>query len=128
MNNLIFRYTQAQAIADGALTRACSKKAAEAGITVPVLLTRGCEALCRPTSDEEDFGQSYAGRVWDVLWMTSNAIRRHRGGDRVTVPVFFVTRGRPGIPDDTRLVKMLAVAGPGDDGGMCVTIGPSSDF
>src|SRR6266404_6015262 len=97
----IFRYSRAQAIADGILVdlttatddrgqRLCQ----QAGFKVPVAITRTAWAKTvesggtwKPAGDGETLelkgGQSLTGRLWDLLWMLKLACGRASNTDRV---------------------------------------------
>lgn len=63
--DIIYAYTRAQAIEDGEQVDV-SEIAAEAGIRYPAYVTVPSNV----------FGQDEAGRLWDILWMCRDAIRR----------------------------------------------------
>ena len=106
-------YSRAQAIADGFLVDV-SSVAAEAGLCLPVALTRAVWDLC-VTVPRGTTCQDQSGRLWDVVWMLYLAIRRSRG-DRLTYSLL-VRKGR-------RLYKrtLSAVCGPGDEGEPVITV------
>jgi hypothetical protein len=62
----ISMYTREDAIEDGVLFD-ISDLAKEAGFKIPVAITAGVKTLCTPDKDAEAHGQSYNGRLWDVL-------------------------------------------------------------
>jgi hypothetical protein len=72
--DLIHRYTRAEAIADGVLIDV-SGVAREAGIRYPVALTaavwRRCVAVPPGVRCQDE-----AGRLWDVLWLLRCAVGR----------------------------------------------------
>ena len=119
---VIYAYTRAQAIEDGVLVDV-SKVAREAGIGVPVAVTRelwtryvevpkGCEGL-----------QDESGRIWDVVYMLRHAIRTSRTAtDSLLYKISCVTRvsqrGRM-VHED---VTLKSVCGPGDNAEPVITI------
>lgn len=119
-------YTRADALADGTLVAVPEAVAREAGITVPVALTRAAWEDCvawddadnrrKGTPNDED------GRLWDVLFMTKQTIRRNRYRitDRARVQLYRVPR--PGRARSPRLVELVAVIGPGDQGEPVMTL------
>lgn len=120
--NVIFAYTRAQALADGVLID-CSGMAREAGFRVPVALTHTVNALYVQVPPGVT-GQDEAGRLWDILWMSSRAARREAGQLREVLFEVLVRNDnvRP------KKVTLKAVCGPDDDGEPCVTIMlPSED-
>ena len=132
----IFRYTRAQAIADGALvdlTTATDDKGQllcqQAGFKVPVAITRAAWAKTieaggswKPDGDGEVLelkgGQSLTGRLWDVLWMLKVASGKAANSDRVHFQVLVDVHG------DGRheTVKLWALCGPGDNAQPVITI------
>jgi hypothetical protein len=132
----IFRYTRAQAIADGVLidlTAAFDDKVqwlcAQAGFKVPLAITRAAWAqtieaggIWKPDGDGEVLelkgGQSLTGRLWDVLWILRVASGKAANSDRVHFQVLVDVHG------DGRheTVNLWALCGPGDDDQPVVTI------
>jgi hypothetical protein len=105
---VIFTYTRKQALADGFQVDVTAT-AKEAGFRFPVFLTRGVFAtyVAVPSGVE---GQDEAGRLWDVLWMLLNGIRRSRG-DGSRTPFQLYVRNDNRRP---RLVTLAAECGPLD--------------
>ena len=78
---VISTYTRAQAIEDGVLIDAGSM-ASEAGFKWPVALTSAVWADCVAWTEddsEQQVHQDQSGRLWDVLYMASHAIRTSQG-------------------------------------------------
>jgi hypothetical protein len=121
---IIHTYTRRQAMAAGDLVDV-TDTAREAGIRLPVALTRAVWEDCVAWSGE-DFRrtgavQDEAGRLWDVLYMTRQAIGRVAGrSDRATVRLVRVAR--TGCGRAPRPVRLEAVCGPGDRGEPVITI------
>lgn len=115
---VIHAYTRAQAIADGNLVEVPKAVYREAGIRVPVALTRAvwddCVAWSEEDNERKGIGNDEAGRLWDVVWMTRAAMRRSADTDRARVQLYRVPR--PGRAHAPRLVELVAVIGPGDEG------------
>lgn len=68
-------YTRQQAIDDGVLIDVSdTSEAREAGFKIPIAITASVRALCLIP---EGLGgiQDYKGRLWDTLWLASNAFR-----------------------------------------------------
>lgn len=106
---VIFRYTRAQAVADGVQVEV-TKTAHEAGIKFPVFLTRGVfdSFVAVPPGVT---GQDEAGRLWDIVWMLRFAILRARPGvQRIPVALYV----RQSDTERPRLVKLIATIGPLD--------------
>jgi hypothetical protein len=120
--NVIYAYTRRQAIEDGVLIDV-TKTAKEAGITFPVAVTHELwSSLIEPSAALEEFGQSSAGRLWDVLWMFAVSARRTEG-DRLDFGVIFMQEGRSkasGYVHEEIVLK--ALIGPGDEGEPVITI------
>ena len=126
----IHTYTRAQAIEDGMLIDV-SSTAREAGIVWPVALTSAAWADCVAWTDETETrkgytGQSESGRLWDVCWMLSLAVRSalRRGLDASQQPLYYSLHRTPAAGRGVmpRLVHLKFIAGPGDDGRPCITV------
>lgn len=116
--DLIYSYSRAQAIEDGVLVDV-GPIAKEAGITFPVALTRAVWDRC-VTVPEGVRCQDEQGRLWDVLWMLRDAIRRGKGdGSEIRYQVHVRNSNRQGIPP---LVNLKAVCGPGDHAEPVITV------
>ena len=126
----IHSYTRAQAIEDGQLIDV-STTAREAGIVWPVAMTSAAWADCVEWTDATESrkgytGQSESGRLWDVVWMLSLAVRGalRRGLDASQQPLYFSllrtpTAGRGVMP---RKVTLKFMVGPDDNGRPCITV------
>ena len=116
---VIHSYTRAQAIEDGYLVELPTKEIREAGLGCPVAMTRAAwSQAVEMTPMAEQMGCDITGRIWDVAWMLSMAIRSGRmSGVTGTFKV--------GVVQDKRRPKEITlkcVAGPGDSGEMVMTI------
>ena len=120
---VIYSYTRAQAIADGVLVDV-SVLARDAGFRHPVAMTAGAWADCVAWSREDSDRQVHqdpTGRLWDVLWMASCAIRSAGTGqselgfelDRVP---------RDGCSRHAVRTRLKIIAGPGDGGEPVLTL------
>lgn len=114
--DLIHRYTRAQAIADGVLVDV-TPTAREAGIRWPVALTRAAWERCVAVPPGVAC-QDEAGRLWDVLFLMALAARRG-GGSTVHFGVHVRNDNRERTPP---LVRLKAVCGPGDGGEPVLTV------
>ncbi len=114
-----------------------STVAREAGIVWPVALTSAAWADCVAWTDETEArkgytGQSESGRLWDVVWMLSLAVRGalRRGLDASQQPLYYSllrtpAAGRGVMPRKATLKFMV---GPDDAGRPCITVMlPSED-
>jgi len=109
MSELLFTYTRAQALADGFQVDVTTT-AQEAGIKVPVFITRGVYSQYVQVPADVT-GQDERGRLWDIVWMMRHAIRRAQPG-RVRLPVLLYVRNSDRLP--ARLTKLIAMVGPVD--------------
>ena len=105
---VMYAYTRAQAVADGVQVEV-TKTAQEAGISLPVFLTRAVwDAYIAVPPDVT--GQDEAGRLWDIVWMLRFAIARSHGhSDRCPVALYVRNDNRA-----AKLVKLIAQCGPLD--------------
>jgi Family of unknown function (DUF6573) len=121
---LIHSRTRAEMLADGGLVAVPQETAAEAGLGLPLAVTRAvwedCVAWGQPDNDRKGTLQDEAGRLWDVVWMASRAARRNRGGDRAPFTVLRVPR--PGRGRKPREVSLVLAVGPGDGGEPVLTV------
>ena len=128
---VIFQYTRKQAIEDGVLVDV-SETAREAGIKFPTALTQAGYEQYVVVSPELKGEQDESGRLWDILWMFSCAVRSGRiDGDQGSFELIVARPDRNDwksneIPFEgdrkRRLVRLKAVCGPDDDGAACITI------
>lgn len=118
--DLIHTYTRAEAIDDGTLVD-ISAAAAEVGIRYPVAMTIGAWADCVAWEDTNDWPQDERGRLHDLVWMLSCAIRRAPADtDTVRYELLRV----PNKPHAHRAVRaeLRCVVGPGDNAEPVMTI------
>jgi len=120
---VISTYTRAQAIEDGVLIDAGSM-AREAGFKWPVALTSTVWADCVAWTEDDSkqqVHQDQSGRLWDVLYMASHAIRTSNDpGDRLLFQFYRVVRD--GHSTEAVLVTLKLIIGPGDAGEPVITI------
>lgn len=112
-------YTRAQAIEDGFLMDV-SETAREAGVRFPVALSEAVVAMVQPNEFALSWGQSFKGRLWDVIWMMRCAMRR-ASESRATFRVILRNNRRSENHPDN-LKTLVAHCGPGDDGEPVITI------
>ena len=121
--NVISTYTRAQAIEDGVLIDP-GTMAAEAGFKWPVALTTDAWAECVVWADDDSrqqVHQDQSGRLWDVLYMASHAIRTSKdSGDRILFQLYRVPRD--GQSMEAELITLRLIVGPGDSGEPVITI------
>jgi hypothetical protein len=124
---VIYTYTRAQAISDEVLIDV-SAMAMEAGFSCPAAITASLYAELNTNQRERSFGQSYEGRLWDVLFLAQMAARRAIWDSQTAFCVSLATcpekRGRL----RKRLLNLWLVIGPGDELEPVITIGFMEDF
>ena len=109
---VVFRYTRAQAIADGVLVD-LSPWASETGFKVPVACTAELwNGYIVPPAAMKGWGQSELSRAVDVLWMLLMAIGQRPKTDESEELLFDVPFQQE--PRKTVAVRFKAVCGPGD--------------
>ncbi|HET6991011.1 MAG TPA: DUF6573 family protein [Bacteroidia bacterium] len=122
---IISSYSRSQGIEDGFLVDV-TKTAQEAGITFPVALTRAawedCVAWTEADENRKGFtGNSENGRIWDVIFMAANAMRRSaKGGSQLIYSFYRIPREGKGRKP--RLVSLKLIVGPGDSMEPVITI------
>jgi len=126
--NVISTYTRAQAIEDGVLVDV-GTMASEAGFKWPVAVTTDVWADCVAWIDadsQKQVHQDQSGRLWDVVYMASHAIRTSKdSGDRLLFQLYRVPRD--GCSTEAVLVTLKLIVGPGDSGEPVITILPNED-
>ena len=120
---VISTYNRAQAIEDEVQIDA-GALASQAGFKWPVALTAAVWADCVAWSEDNSRRQIYqdeSGRLWDVLYMASHAIRTSKdSGDRLLFQLYRVPRD--GQSTEAVLVTLKLIVGPGDAGEPVITI------
>lgn len=106
-----YTYSREQAIKDGTFADV-TKLAHEAGFKIPVAITNGVAALCEPSEKAKSCGQSFEGRLWDVLWMALLAIKNAEKPDRLLPFKVILREGEAAV----QTVKMW-ISFEGDAGG-----------
>lgn len=114
---VIYAYTRKQAVEDGEqvdLSEADAVK--EAGFQFPVYMTRRVWDVCVEVPDNKPT-QDLQGRMWDVLWMARNAIKRANGNQTNFVVKVVTEKG-------ARNQFLVAMCGPKDidDASPAITI------
>jgi DNA repair protein RadC len=127
-DEVIYSYTRSQALEDGVLVDV-SKMASEAGFRYPTAITADLHARITPNEREKALGQSYEGRLWDVVFLASFAARRSGTQDRCSFEVGLFEADEA-FPHRThrRTLSLWMVVGPGDQGEPVITIGFPEDF
>ena len=121
--NVISTYTRAQAIEDGVLIDP-GDIVKEAGIVWPVALTAEAWADCVAWTDADSEHQVYqdqSGRLWDVIYMASHAIRTcKRQTNALSFQLYRVPRD--GKSTESALAALKLIVGPGDAGEPVITM------
>ena len=127
-DEVIYSYTRSQALADGVLVDV-SQMASEAGFRYPTAITADLHARITPNEREKALGQSYEGRLWDVVFLASFAARQAGTQDRCSFEVsLFEADEAPPHRTHRRTLSLWMVVGPGDQGEPVITIGFPEDF
>jgi len=120
---VISTYTRAQAIEDGVLVDA-GPIANEVGFKLSVALTAAVWADCVAWTDDDsqtNAFQDQSGRLFDVLFMASFAIRTSAdSGDRLLYELYRVPRD--GYSTEAKSVTLKLIIGPGDHGEPVMTV------
>ncbi len=120
---VIYSYTRAQAIDDGVLIDT-TEMARDAGFKWSVALTAAAWADCVAWSDADNERQVYqdqSGRLWDVLFMASFAVRTANNANRQLQ--FDLQRiPRNGRSTTSQRLTLKLILGPGDGGEPVITI------
>ena len=127
--DIISRYTRDDALNDGELIAAPRDLTRQAGISVPVALTRAAwYQYIEPSYLPEMPDQDLTGRLWDLLWMLRMAANKSRGSSVIIFRVAFellqkraratgIIHHRSG-----ETVELKAICGPGDDYEPVITV------
>ena len=116
---VVYSYTRAQALVDGFLVDVTdTSEVKECGFKHPVALSRALWNLVEPNEEEKGWGQSVAGRLWDVCCL-ARTYWKARGGTSVTYQCKFFVK-RPGVRQ--AVYTIVLDCGPGDGGEPVITI------
>lgn len=115
------RSSRADAIRAGELVEAPRELVHEAGLGVPVALTRAAWEDCVRWDPADGGMQDETGRLWDVLWMTRAAASRNPATSRADVVLYRVPRSGQGWTQPKK-ARLVAVIGPGDHGEAVLTL------
>jgi hypothetical protein len=91
---LISSYTRADAIADGDLIEIDRALLQEAGLSLPAVLSAPLFASLEPTPAEQKNGQSFSGRLWDLL-MVFRALAKGSEENRMKFHIVIATEAGP---------------------------------
>ena len=124
---VIYTYTRAEALVDGVLIDV-SATAKEAGFRCPTAITASLHEALNPNQRERSYGQSYEGRLWDVLFMAQMAARRAIWDSQTAFSVNLAVCPGKRSCLRMRLLNLWLVIGPGDESEPVITIGFAEDF
>ena len=126
---IIYTYTRAQALADGVLVDV-TQAASKAGFRYPTAITADLHVRLTPNEREKSMGQSYAGRLWDVLFLAALAGQRVRFTNLASfqVSLFEVEEESLHITYCGNHITLWIVIGPGDNEDPVITVGFPEDF
>jgi hypothetical protein len=105
---IIYSYTADDAMRDGIL-HDVTPMAKEVGFRIPVRITIGVKQLLTPDEEVLKFGQSYDGRLWDVLNIAFVAIKSSPDENLASFHVTF--RNGPGKENKKKLWAALDMTG-----------------
>ncbi len=127
--DIISRYTRADSLQDGELIEAPDNLTRQAGISIPVAMTRAVWAgYISPYYLDKMPDQDEIGRLWDLLWMLRLAAIKSRGSSVIIFQVAFeLLREKARATGivyirDREIVELKAVCGPGDDCEPVITV------
>ncbi len=127
-DDLIYVYTRSQALVDSVLVDV-SQMASEAGFRYPTAITADLYARLTPNEREKALGQSYKGRLWDIVFLASFAALQSGTQDQCSFKVsLFDADEAPPHCSHHRTLSLWMVVGPGDLGEPVITIGFPEDF
>ena len=127
-DDLIYAYTRTQALADGVLVDV-SQMASEAGFRYPTAITADLHARLTPNEQEKAFGQSYEGRLWDIVFLASFAARQSGTQDQCSFEVsLFEADEAPPHRTHRRTLSLWMMVGPSDQSEPVITIGFPENF
>jgi hypothetical protein len=125
---IISIYTRAAALEDGTLVDV-SEAAREKGFRYPVAITTALHTRLEPDEYEQSQGQSYLGRLHDVLWMAYLSTRRAATAvNHLAFQVIVAERRLNGRGLKPNTLTLWATVDGGDDGKPVITIGFPDDF
>jgi hypothetical protein len=130
MTDFIHTYTRAEALQDGVLIDV-SKMAKEAGHPFPTAITHRLHERIIPTEAEKQrLGQSYDGRLWDVLRLAFMAVALKGSLDNLHIPFRMKIHEERNRRPKHNTIALIFDLSPGDGGlnDPVVTIGFPSDF
>jgi len=127
--DIISQYTRADGLRDGELIAAPEVLSRQAGISIPVALTRAVWGeYVSPHYLEKMPDQDEIGRLWDLLWMLRLAAMRSRGSSVIIFRVAFELLREKARANGIvhirggEIIDLKAVCGPGDNCEPVITV------
>jgi hypothetical protein len=127
--DIISRYTRGDGLRDGELVAVPEDLARQAGITIPVAMTRvAWDRYIEPDYLDQMPDQNMTSRLWDLLWMFRLAAAKSRNKSSLLFRVAFqLMHERTGtarmiLKRSGETVTLKALCGPGDEGEPVITI------
>lgn len=117
--NVIFAYSRKQAINDGVLIEIPYNMRREAGVTVHCAMTAELYAEMCVTAQDRSLGQSFEGRLWDMLSNFRFACKLSGAG--LTSEMTFSLIIASSAPKRKRVVLVKTVISGGDDSEPVIT-------
>lgn len=128
---VIFSYSRAQAIADGVLVDV-TETAKEAGFRDHTVITQALYERLQCSELEKAEGQSFEGRLWDVLFVGITKarayIRKNNPKSPFRLDITISIREEANGKIKANLMDYQVDFGLGDNGELVITIGFWSDF
>jgi len=120
---VISSYTREDAINDGVLIDISNIPVTkEIGMKVPAAITQALwNGQIKPNKHEEDAGQSIDGRLWDLLYMWSLAIKRKSNNGKSEARFEFFVWHADGKKSWDKSVIIKSQIHPGDNGEAVLT-------
>ena len=125
---MIYAYTRAQAHTDGILVDV-TETAKEVGFKLPVAITEALHNCLTPTKADASIGQTYDGRLWDVLWLAAFSFKLVDPG--MDTVIFTVVQQEVEAKSGQLkkvAIRLRALSGSGDESEPVITIGFPEDF
>lgn len=124
---IIHMYTREQAIEDGVLVDLPIQTCVEAGIKIPVAVTRSVFEDYIRWDDKDSNRQTYQdeeGRLWDIVMMLANAMRMtaHANKTELLFALYVVPRGEKSRAKKARKTILKAAMTMTDTGRPAITV------
>ncbi len=111
-DDVIFSYSAEDAMRDGQLIEVEREFTQEAGFIWPVRITRGVYNLVMPSKKAIQYGQSFEGRMWDVLNLAKIAIAKTPDAESLAVFLVLFQNGPNKQVEKTLWAALDMTSGP----------------